>query len=69
MLGRIAGSHVNLATGFYRIMQVPIIHIDQSRFSLVMAITIGAFDDIFADLYHRDDRAGATIFTGGAGNR
>ena len=50
-------------------MEVPIVHIDQAGFGLVMAITIGAFDNIFANLYHRNDRAGAAIFAGSARNR
>ena len=52
MVGSRAGSNVNLSVCQYGIMQIPIVHIDQARFSLVMAVTIGAFNDVFADLDH-----------------
>ena len=63
MVGGRAGSNINLSVCQYGIMQIPIIHIDQARFSLVMAVTIGAFNNIFADLDHRDDRAGTAVYT------
>lgn len=51
------------------IVLVPVVHVDQSGFGVIVRITVGAFHDILARIGKRDDGPGAAFFTNGARNR